>query len=396
MSDNPNYELYYENDNGEKILFNPQTIANAVQDESNNNTVQGFIDKPYLNDEENAEEKQYVSAFSFKEWKDDFVNEFTDGFDRILHYNNLIYCGEVDITPTEEEPEIPNFRGIELPVKKGSLYKIVCDNSVFYKDRVYNNGDYIFFNRYIDKQEHDWYESDDINDIIEILKGYGNGDLGINSVVIKAFATKADMEEYTDLDDYVDKTKEFIVIVANDENHRNLISFYQYCENIEDLIPEDEIQIVSSEEEMYRIKVFKLTPDFNYTLNEEDYIIVLDEYIDDDVNVTVPTYEEVSDFKKYVKIEKEDHNVYYKWNGYEWVYIGDSNSHWMYLFSHEDDVKIKERMNELEYRLNTLMEYIDSMNERVRMIENRNDVNIGVVDTPSEGNRNNTLYIIRR
>ena len=204
------------------------------------------------------------------------------------------------------------------------------------------------------------------------------------------------MEEYTDLDDYIDKTKEFIVIVANDENHRNLISFYQYCENIEDLIPEDEIQIVSSEEEMYRIKVFKLTPDFNYTLNEEDYIIVLDEYIDDDVNVTVPIYEEVSDFKKYVKIEKEDHNVYYKWNGYEWVYIGDSNSHWMYLFSHEDDVKIKERINELEYRLNTLMEYIDSMNERVRMIENRNDVSIGVVDTPSEGNRNNTLYIIRR
>jgi len=321
MSDNQKIDLYIE-DGGEYKLIEPKTVAEAVsiENEFTSNNVQEFIDNGAITWEEATGNKQYVSATllkGFKEEIDETLNTYSST-------KNLVYDGEINTSDIQN-----NFSTINLPIKKGSVYKIVGE-TISYKERVYKSGDFIIFNTYIEKTETTWYNN--VNTYTDILLGYGNNGLGIKSVVANAFETYNDLNNVTDFEDYQDTTKKFIVIVANDEKHKGLLSYYQFCNNIDEYIGNN-VEIISNEDELSSIKVFNITPNYDYNLDLDDHIIILNRYNDDLQDLPVPQYSNNEEIKKIAKITG-DPNIYYKWNGSDWMYLGNSNSKWLYMFSH--------------------------------------------------------------
>lgn len=366
MSDNQKIDLYIE-DGGNYLLIDPKTVASAVKDESiNDSNVQEFIDNGATSWEEANSNKQYVSATLLKGFKE----EIDETLSTYSSTKNLVYDGEIDTSDITD-----NFSSINLPIKKGTIYKITGD-TISYRDRVYKSGDFIIFNRYIEKTETTWYEN--VNEYTDIILGYGNNGLGIKSVVANVFETKSDLDEVTDFEDFQDTTKTFIVIVANDERHNGLISYYKYCDNIDEYIGNN-VEIVNSEEELSTIKVFNINPQYDYNLDLDNHIIILNEYIDNLQNLTIPEVSENENIFKTAKIVGNP-NIYYKWNGNDWVYLGNSDSKWLYMFSHYEpieseitnDENLLDNINDLRNDLINLIGRLNQLDQRVDVIENNN------------------------
>lgn len=365
MSDN--LRLYIKDNSGNPVEINPLTVANAVNISSNINTanVQSFIDNPYQGGE-NADTYQYVSAEYFVNYTNTFTNEIKDEMDSLNKSNTLSYYEEIDISPKENNPNIPNFGAFVLPVRKGSLFKIKCNPNVEYEGRMYKNDEYILFTKFIEKDQTDWYEND-VNSYFDMLIG-GNSGLGISRVITDTFDTFQDLNDYyndeSKFNDFKESGKTFYVIIANDEKHDDKISFYKFINDITTIYP-NPIE-VEDESDLYSLPVFSIIPEFQYTINEEENEIVLVKYIDNAADeITNITLSENAEYKNTV-VKVNSTSEYYKWNGSEWVYIGKIGNHWEYLFSHnnsgsKNSSKTLSKINELESNISSLITRVNAL-----------------------------------
>lgn len=362
MSNNPITELYVLGDDGETYEgINPSTIAEAVEDEANESNVQNFINNGISNWNQIQTGKEYVTSNLVYESFNTLNNKYNE-----LNGNAVRYILEWDATNQN------NFSSIELPVKKGFTYKVIGSETTI-GNRTFKPNDFIVINRDIEK-------TDVINNNdVDILLGYGNGGGGIitDRVVSDVFETK------TSLDEYQGGRSDCIVIVANDEKHQGLLSYYEYIS--------EEIQYdreVNTYNDLLNIKTLVITPEFNYyeivdSSNSSIHYVTLSKYIDTLVNVPVPQlyYIDVGYIVKVVSDETNNNlTTYYKWDGIKWIYVTDSDSNWKYLFSYFDYSKseintmisnLNYQINNINNSLNNIWNQINDLDRRVTELESR-------------------------
>lgn len=176
MSENQLADLYIEDGNGGFIGIDPRTIAIAVKDESK--------------EDGNVQ---------------DFINE--------LDATSVRYLNEWNATNQVD------FSSIRTPVKKGYTYKVIGTETSF-GNRTYKPGDFLIINKNIN---HGVISEQDV----DVLLGYGNEGSKINRYVADV------VENYTSLLEYENPVIDSVIIVANDETHNNLLSYYDYKESNE-------------------------------------------------------------------------------------------------------------------------------------------------------------------
>ena len=98
----------------EFIAIDPKTVARAVEDQTNESEVQKFIDGGIKGWDEVKTGNEFVAASFVHENFNNLENKYD-----ILDSNSMRFIGEWDAT------EQVDFSGIELPVKRGYVYKII-------------------------------------------------------------------------------------------------------------------------------------------------------------------------------------------------------------------------------------------------------------------------------
>lgn len=358
MRDDPITELYVLADDGETFEgINPTTVAKAVEDEANNDTVQKFIDNGITDWNQVQTGKEYVTSNLVYET----FNTLENGFNQ-LNKDSFRYKAVWDATNQSD------FSNIDLPVKKGYSYKVI-GNETTIGNRTFKPGDFIIINRDVEK-------TDIINnEDVDLLLGYGNEGLGVNRVVSDVFETKATLDLYTD------GRKNSIVIVANDETHGNLLSFYEYDD---EAISFD--KVVNSYNDLLNISTIDVIPQYlyNYTIDSNNtYIITLNKYIDTLTEIPAPQiiYIESGYIVKVLNDETKDNKTtFYKWDGISWIYVGDTSSNWKYLFSYKDysrsDIDnmistIYTNLNNIRNDISYMWFEFDSIQNKLMELDNR-------------------------
>lgn len=275
MSENQLADLYVEDGTGGYIGIDPRTIAIAVKDESK--------------DDKNVQ---------------DFINE--------IDSNAVRYLSEWNATGQN------NFNSIITPVRKGYTYKVVGTETTI-NNKTYKPGDFLIIN----KDVNSGYVTE--NDI-DVLLGYGNEGSKINRYVADV------VENYAKLLQYPNPVINTVIIVANDENHNDLLSYYNYSENGE---PSYEY-IVETYADLWNLLNIE-TPNFENEINEN--IISLISYIGASNNVLPPEIVYSSPYS-IVKVNHDEthynETTYYKWENNDWVYQSASGSGWIYMFSRHE------------------------------------------------------------
>lgn len=310
MSEYPITDLYIKNEDGTEFeKIEPKTIAEAVDDETSDRTVQKFIDDGLTDWAEIKGGKEYVTAALIRETFNDIENTVD-----ILDKNSLRYMNTWDATNQID------FSSIELPVKKGYTYKVIGEETEF-GNRVYKPGDIIIINRDISKEE--TINTEDV----ELLIGYGNEGTKIYRYVADTVQT------YDDLLNYENPIENTVIIVANDETHNNNLSFYEYNK----LISDYEVQTYA---DLLNLQMELDVPGYDFTLDEISQVITLNEYIGDLVDVNVPYIVPGHDYQIVKVLSDETHDnkiTYYEYNreNKEWIYLNVSALSWSYMFSKE-------------------------------------------------------------
>ena len=340
MSNNPITELYVDNGN-EFVAIDPKTVAKAVVDQTNKSEVQKFIDGGIKGWDEVKTGNEFVAASFVHENFNNIENKYNE-----LDSNSMRYIGNWVAT------EQIDFSGIQLPVKRGYVYKIIGFKTTI-DDRDFEPGNFIVIKRNVSKPGK--IDSSDV----DIIGAGGGGGLGVDHVVLDAFETKAELNEYEG------GLPNCIVIVANDEDHHGYLSFYNYLEGEISFDKE-----VNTYAELMALSTFEIIPAFEYNLDTTTNIITLNTYIDSLLDVPAPrvNYVEYGYIVKVITDEsRNDLTTYYKWNGQEWVYLGNSECKWFYMFSHIDPIGLDEA--------NALIDEITSFRNELRNYVTYNDFN---------------------
>ena len=272
MSENPISDLYVLDEEGNEYKkIEPKTIALAVDDETNNRNVQEFIDNGITKWDDIQGGKEYATASLIYESFDKVNDEL-----EILDSNSVRYLDTWDATNQID------FSSIELPVKKGFSYKVIGEETSF-GERTFKPGDLIIINRRIEK--------DDVinNEDVDLILGYGNEGTKIYRYVADI------LPHYSDLENYENPIEKSIIIIANDENHNNLLSFYEYIFGI------DYDYVVTTYDELLNIE------NSNYNIVK----VITDETHDNETS-------------------------YYKWSNQQWNYISEIGYNWIYMFSRQE------------------------------------------------------------
>ena len=347
MSNNPITELYVDNGN-EFVAIDPKTVAKAVVDQTNKSEVQKFIDGGIKGWDEVKTGNEFVAASFVHENFNNIENKYNE-----LDSNSMRYIGNWVAT------EQIDFSGIQLPVKRGYVYKIIGFKTTI-DDRDFEPGNFIVIKRNVSKPGK--IDSSDV----DIIGAGGGGGLGVDHVVLDAFETKAELNEYEG------GLPNCIVIVANDEDHHGYLSFYNYLESEISFDKE-----VNTYAELMALSTFEIIPAFEYNLDTTTNIITLNTYIDSLLEVPAPivNYVEYGYIVKVISDEsRNDLTTYYKWNGQEWVYLGNSESKWFYMFSHIDPISLDEAnalIDEITLFRNELKNYVtyNDFNNEINRID---------------------------
>lgn len=355
MSDNPITELYVLGDDGETFEgINPSTVAKAVEDESNESNVQRFIDNGITNWNQVETGKEYVTAKLIH----DGFNSLENGIEK-LESNALRYDDVWDATNKHD------FSTIKLPVRKGYTYKIVGYMTTI-NGIEFRPNDFMIINK--DKNVGETINTSDI----DIILGYGNGGGGggpiTDRLVTDVFETRALLDEYQG------GRRNAIVIVANDETHNDLLSFYEFDDS-----PISFDETVNTYADLMNISTFKVVPEFLYTYyvdGNNTYVITLNKYIDELTEVPAPQllYIESGYVVRVLNDETKNNNTtYYKWNGNNWEYLGNSTSNWKYLFSYKDYSRsdIDNMISNIYQTINLIYSNIDNIYNRIQDLDNR-------------------------
>lgn len=306
MSDNPITVLYVKDQDEQLIQIDPKTVANAVDDETNVDTVQAFINDG-IDDWSNVSEDkryQYATAIFLKNEFDDFNLKFK---------NSMKYDDEWDVTGQIDYSEI------KLPVKRGYTYKIIGEETQI-NDRIFKPGDFIIINKDID------VDGVITDDDVDLLIGYGNEGTKIYRYVADAVKTKQDLLNYEE------PKENSVIIVLNDESHNQLLSFYEYIYGI------DYDYEVETYNDLLQIETGIDVPNYQFNINESTNVITLVKYIGNLVYVPTPyiIYPHLYDVVKVNHDETHDNETsYYRWENNEWVYIDEIGLNWVYMFSKE-------------------------------------------------------------
>ena len=314
MSENPITELYILGNDGETFIpIDPKTIAVAVEDETNEDSVQAFINNGITSWNQPHNDTNYVAPSLIREDLDNInrrIDEIKSNEDKEIRYLDEWDCsGQTD------------FSSIQLPVLKGSVFKIV--GTTIINERIFKSGDFIFINREVRKP-------DVINDAdVDIILGYGNEGTKISRYIADTVPTYADLEAYEQ------PVINSIIIVANDETHNNLLSFYEYIEG--HYHPYD--YEVATYADLLNIPTNLDVPNYQFSINELTNVISLNRYIGDSVNVNVP-YIVYPQHYTYVKVNADEthdnETSYYKWENNTWNYIDLPDEGWSYMFSRKE------------------------------------------------------------
>lgn len=310
MSDNvvPITELYVLDEDGITYKrIDPSTVALAVEDETSKRTVQKFIDDGLKDWNEIKQGNEYVTASLLRETFDN-IEDTLD----VLDKNSVRYLDVWDATGQVD------FSSIELPVKKGYSYKVIGEETSF-GTRTYKPGDLIIFNRAIEKDEIVTEED------VDLLLGFGNEGTKIYRYVADVVPT------YENLLSYENPVNESIIVVANDETHNNLLSFYEYTQGYD--------YVVDTYEDLLRINKNVYVPNYEFTINDSREIITLNRYIGDVVNVPEPYIVYASPYNIVKVISDETHDnktTFYKWENDTWVYLEHPEYTWIYMFSRKE------------------------------------------------------------
>lgn len=314
MSENPITELYILGNDGETFIpIDPKTIAVAVEDETNEDSVQAFINNGITSWNQPHNDTNYVAPSLIREDLDNInrrIDEIKSNEDKEIRYLDEWNCsGQTD------------FSSIQLPVLKGSVFKIIGTTTI--NGRIFKPGDFIFINREVRKP-------DIINDAdVDIILGYGNEGTKISRYIADTVPTYADLEAYEQ------PVINSIIIVANDETHNNLLSFYEYTKG--QYHPYD--YEVATYADLLNIPTNLDVPNYQFSINEATSVISLNRYIGDSVNVNVP-YIVYPQHYTYVKVNADEthdnETSYYKWENNTWNYIDLPNEGWSYMFSRKE------------------------------------------------------------
>lgn len=273
MSENLPVDLYVEDGSGGYQGIDPRTIASLVKDKKNNGDVQGFINI------------------------------------------GLRFIGDWNCTGQND------FSRISKPRKKGDIFKVIGTETTI-DNITYKPNDYIIFN--IDVSEN----SEITSSKLDILLGYGNEGTKIGRFVIDSVPTHADLNRYEN------PKINSVIIVANDENHNNKMSFYQYING--QIIDYD--YEVETYDDLLAIPTELDVPNFNFQISNNT--ISLTDYIGNNVDVEAPYIVYPQNYN-IVKVDSDrTHNnetTYYKWENNTWVYYEQpSGEGWSYMFSRNE------------------------------------------------------------
>ena len=311
MSDNPITVLYVKDEDGNLKRIEPKTIADAVNDETNVDTVQAFINDG-IDDWSNVSEDkkyQYATAIFLKNQFDDFGLKFK---------NTMKY----DI-PDWDVTEQTDYSGIKLPVKRGYTYKVVGEESEI-NGRIFKPGDFAIINKDID------VDGEITDEDIDLLIGYGNEGTKIYRYVADVVKTREDLLNYEE------PKENSVIIVINDEKHNQMLSFYEY------IIGFDWDYEVDTYDDLIHIQTRLDVPNYEYSIDENVRIITLLKYTGELLNVPVPyvLYPKQYDIVR-VKTDEthENQTTYYQWNEEQetWDYIEPTEFNWVYMFSKESE-----------------------------------------------------------
>ena len=316
MSENPITKLYVLDDNGDFIQIEPSTIAGAVTDETNNDTVQEFINDGVTDWEQGIKsDEQYPAARLVYETFDELNDKIEEWYK-----NSVRYKGTWDCT------EQTDFLSIQLPVKMGYAYRVIGEETQI-GDRKFQDGDLIIINRDIEKTE------EITNNDVILLLGYGNEQAKINRCVIDTVPTYASLQTYNP---GYEIQLNSVIIVANDERHNDSLSFYEYIEGYDYDISFDTYA------EMIAYQGMPYVEGYEQTRDDVNHIITLDKYIGTLVDVSMPvvTYPAITiSVARVVHDENYDgRTTYYDYNPETgtWTLKTSVENNWVYMFSRKD------------------------------------------------------------
>ena len=285
--------LYVLNSDESITRINPETIAVAVTDEKIRDpqselmqTVQDFINNGLKGWDEEITDYQYATSIFVKEELTNCVKYMgewnTDDNKFILlsneeDENELTNDDEINELETNEIVK-SDFPQILLPIRKGYGYKVIGSGRVIDGEE-YFEGDFIII-------------TEDVpaggiitKDIVFHLKCSGKGNKKLDKVVVDVVQTYQDLLDYstTEKPTINDIDTGSIIIVANDETHGKLLSFYE-CVEYYDLEFNTKADLNEYLETAGELDV----DGYDFVVDETNHMITLNSYIGSNINVPAP------------------------------------------------------------------------------------------------------------